>query len=165
MSLPNHLVPDKEMLSSLSLHLILCIETNQSESFHTINSQCLMSCFLLFFPSASTVKRAVLVPFFFHWALSVVRSFHLFLYFHCTESWWRSSLRGSVHFGSLQMGQNNSSFSSNLSRPKKKTTKKWFCCFMTNNTRAEQQIPILRLGQGNICNNDHDGLSLDEQKQ
>ncbi len=36
---------------------------------------------------------------------------------------------------------------------------------MTNNTRAEQQIPILRLGQGNICNNDHDGLSLDEQKQ
>ena len=40
---------------------------------------------------------------------------------------------------------------------------------MTNNTRAVQQIPILRLpmpGQAcNICNNDHDGLSLDEQKQ
>ena len=106
MSLPNHLVPDKEMLLSLFL---LCIGTNQSESFHTINSQCLMSCFLLFSfcfygkeqqrCHFSSIERYLLSGASIYFFISTVLALDDDL-----------SLRGSVHFGSLQMGPNNSKY-------------------------------------------------------
>ena len=103
MSLPNHLVPDKEMRALL----LSCIETNQSESFHTINFQGLMSK-LSFFCQKNTVEQRCHFSSIERYLLSGASIYFFISTVLALDD--DLSLRGSVHFGSLQMGPNNSKY-------------------------------------------------------